>query len=118
MNELQRTPDASVPPIIDVTPRTTAIDLPSSGHKHEYAGLLEYWQMVRRHKGAVILATCLGAIGGFASTLPSQRIYQARTTLEMQGLNDEFLNMKSVNPVSDGTNYDIDKDIQTQVRIL
>src|SRR5262245_33032789 len=75
--------------------------------------------MMRRDKGAVILATCLGAIGGFASTLPSQRVYQARATLEVQGLNDEFLNIKSVNPVADGgANSDIDKDIQTHVRIL
>ena len=62
--------------------------------------------MIRRHKGAVILATFLGALGGFLMTLSDARIYQARTSLEIQGLNEEFLNMKSVNPVSDaGSRY-------------
>ena len=91
---------------------------PGSGLKRDYAGLLEYWQMVRRHKGAVILLTCLGALGGFVLTLSNPRIYQARTTLEIQGLNEEFLNMKNVNPCRERVGGDVDSDIQTQVKIL
>ena len=33
---------------------------PGLGLKRDYAGLLEYWQMARRHKGAIILATFVG----------------------------------------------------------
>src|SRR3954471_1799066 len=72
-----------------------SIDAQGPGMKRDYAGLLEYWQIVRRHKGAVIIATCLGAVCGFALTLSSPRVYQARTTMEIQGLNQEFLNMKN-----------------------
>ena len=47
------------------------------------------------------------------------RIYQARATIEIQGLNEDFLNMKSVNPTVDASsNYSPDYDIQTQVKIL
>src|SRR2546425_9537460 len=72
----------------------------SSGFKREYAGLLEYGQMIRRHKLPVVLATVLGLAAGFLLTLPEPRIYQARTTLEIQSLNDDFLNMKNVSPTA------------------
>src|SRR5438477_345379 len=122
MNELQ--PIArhqiavSPPPVspIDVTP--VSIEPAGPGLKRDYAGVLEYWQMIRRHKAAVVLATCLGCLGGFVVTLSDPRIYQARTTLEIQGLNEEFLNMKNVNPVSETSGAYLDTDIQTQVKIL
>src|SRR6266581_8279925 len=74
------------------------IDMPGPGLKRDYAGVLEYWQMIRRHKGAVVLATFLGGVAGFLMTLSSPRIYQARTTIEIQGVNDDFLNMRNVTP--------------------
>lgn len=96
---------------------TQTIEVPGPGLKRDYAGLLEYWQMVRRHKVAVVLATFVGALLGFLVTLSSPRVYQARTSLEIQSLNEEFLNMKSVNPVQQGDTYG-GTDIQTQVQIL
>jgi len=79
--------------------RSPASDTPS-GFKREYAGLLEYWQMIRRHKLPVVLATVLGLAAGFLLTLPEPRMYQARTTLEIKSLNDDFLNMKNVSPTA------------------
>src|SRR5262245_31650090 len=101
-----------------VGPEQLTIDVPGPGLKRDYAGLLEYWQMIRRHKGAVVLATFVGGMAGFALTLTNPRVYQARTTLESQGLNQEFLNMKNVTPTVESAGYDIDADIQTQVKIL
>ena len=91
----------------------------SSGLKRDYAGLLEYWQMIRRHKQAVILAAVLGAAGGYLVTVPAPRMYGAHTTIEIQSLNEDFLNMKNVNPTaSDGGSYSPDYEIQTQIKIL
>ncbi len=104
------------PPLIDVTPTSVHIDVP--GAKRDYAGLLEYWQMVQRHKGAMVLAVFAGGLLGFLVTLSSPRVYQAQTTLEIQGLNEEFMNMKNVTPDSDAANGYVDTDIQTQVRLL
>ena len=121
MNDLQQSSNAPVPSPFQAgdpfqSPQT--IEIAGPGLKRDYAGLLEYWQMVRRHKIAVTLAIVAGGIGGFLLTLSSPRVYQARTSLEIQGLNEEFLNMKSVNPVqSDGGGY-YRTDIETQVRIL
>jgi len=73
--------------------RMPAVEIPGPGLKREYAGILEYWQMIRRHPAIVILATFLGAVAAFLLTLPDPRVYQARATLEIQGLNEEFLDM-------------------------
>ena len=99
-------------------PEPVTIDVPGPGLKRDYAGVLEYWQMTRRHKLAILVAACLGALGGFASTLSNPRIYQARTTLEIQGLNQDFLNMKNVSPTVENGATSVDADIQTQVKIL
>src|SRR5690349_6988222 len=71
---------------------------PNLGAKREYGGILEYWQMVRRHQGMVLLAIALGLVAGYVRTLPEKRIYQARTSLEIQGMNEDFMNMKNVSP--------------------
>ena len=82
-------------------------------------GLLEYWQILRRHKGAVVLIAFLGGLLGFLRTLPQTPIYQARTSLEIQGINEDFLQMRNVNPTSAGSNsYYPEYDIQTQVKII
>lgn len=89
----------------------------SWGGKRDYSGVLEYWHMVRRHQKMVIAAGVAGAIFGFFQTLSEPRIFQAHATVEIQSLNDNFLNMKELSPVDrGGTNSDA--DIQTQVRIL
>jgi polysaccharide biosynthesis transport protein len=58
-------------------------------------------------------------VAGFLYTLPQARIYQARTTIEVQGLNEDFLGLHNVTPtVSPTSAYYPDFDIQTQVKIL
>ena len=118
MNEIVRQDPIPPQPVFISGPPIGAIDIPGQGLKRDYAGLLEYWQMIRRHKGAVIVATLLGGVGGFLMTLSEARVYQAQTSLEIQGLNEEFLNMKSVNPVSSAAGAFLDTDIQTQVKLL
>lgn len=78
-----------------------------------------YWCTVRRHKGSVLLAAFLGVLAACLYTFPQTPLYQARAVLEWQGLNENFLNMRDVNPMTDAGNaYNPEYDIQTQVRIL
>jgi capsular exopolysaccharide synthesis family protein len=112
--ELALTPRADI-----ALPAPIGSDNARGGVKREYAGVLEYWQMVRRHKVAVLVVSLLGAVAGFLYTLPQPRIYQAHTTIEVQGLNEDFLGLHNVSPtVSPTSNYYPDFDIQTQVKIL
>lgn len=85
----------------------------------EAGGLLEYGRILRRRKGTLILVAFLGALAGFLITVPQTPIYQARSTLEVQGLNENFLNMREVSPTVTASNiYYPEYDLQTQVRIL
>jgi|HubBroStandDraft_1064217.scaffolds.fasta_scaffold04181_5 succinoglycan biosynthesis transport protein ExoP len=126
MEELQHIPNgtgrelARLAPRADIAlPAPIGSDTARGGLKREYAGVLEYWQMVRRHKVAVFVISLLGAVAGFLYTLPQPRIYQAHTTIEVQGLNEDFLGLHNVSPtVSPTSNYYPDFDIQTQVKIM
>src|SRR5258708_3711039 len=125
MNELQpfkRNPQTDLTPLNRPSLpdlRAPIVEMPGPGLKRDYAGVLEYWQMIRRHKALVILITVLGGLTGFLTTVPSPRVYQARVTLEIQGLNEDFMNMRNVNPTVTATsNAYPDYDIQTQVRII
>src|SRR5437773_9194348 len=75
--------------------------------------------MVVRHRWTVVLIAICGALAGFLFTLPQTPIYQARATVEVQGLNENFLNFKDLNPTSAPGGYvDPSYEIMTEVKIL
>ncbi len=80
-------------------------------------GILEYYRILCRRKGTLILITVLGGLTALLLTLPQTPIYQASTSLEIQGINDNFLDMKDVDPTSTG-NYSGESYIRTQIQIL
>lgn len=89
------------------------------GGGEDGGGLLEYWRILRRRKGTLVLVAFLGALAGVLVSLPQTPVYQARASIEIQDLNDSFLNLKQVNPVSDsGGNMSAITDIQTQIKVL
>ncbi len=83
-------------------------------------GLLEYWRILMRYKGTLVLIACLGLVASLLYTLPQTPVYQASTTIEIQTLNTDFMNMRQVNPVTDSSvgDYYSGADIQTQIRLL
>ena len=82
------------------------------------SGLVEYWRVILRHRATVLLLVCLGGLVGFLMTLPETPVYRAHTTLEVLGLNENFLNFKDVNPTGNGGGVDPTADILTQVKLL
>ena len=80
--------------------------------------LVECWRILRRRKGTLILIAFLGGLAGLLYTLPQTPVYQARTSLEIQTLNQDFLNIRQVSQVSEPNTWDTLTDIQTQIRIL
>ena len=100
------------------SPRPAVSPVPQFGEAPS-GGLLEYWRIIQRRKGAVIVIACLGMLAGLLYTLPQTPVYQASTLIEIQAVNENFLNMHDVNPNTDaGGGGDLEDDIQTQVRIL
>jgi len=49
-----------------------------SSETHEF---LEYWQILRRRKGAFLFIAFLGGLSGFLITLPQTPVYQTHTSV-------------------------------------
>ncbi len=81
-------------------------------------GLVEYWRMIRRRKGTVILAAFVGTVLGILAIIAQTPVYQARASLEVLGVNENFLNMRDVNPNATNFPYAPEVDLQTHVKIL
>ena len=81
-------------------------------------GLLALWCLIRRRKWFLIQFAVSGINLGLLATLLQPLLYQARASLEIQNLNDNFLNMKQVLPFSEtGSQANTYGDIQTQIKI-
>lgn len=83
-------------------------------------GLLpEYLQILCRRKGTLILIVSLGMLASLLFTLPQTPVYQARGSIEIQNLNQNFLNARNVSPTADdGASDAPGSDLQTQAKIL
>ena len=70
-------------------------------------------------KRTLILIVFLGFLASLLFTIPQTPIYQARGSIEIQNLNENFLNMRNVSPTADDERSDAPgSDIQTQAKIL
>jgi len=87
-------------------------------HNAEQSAAFEYWRIIRRRKGTLILAAFIGIVAGILVTLPQTPVYEARTSLEIQDLNLNFMDMKQVNPVDASGSYSALSDLKTQTEIL
>ncbi len=97
---------------ITVGPRFDPGPDPDTGSLHEY------WGILARRKGTLLLIALVGALIGFGITIPQTPIYQVRTSLEIVGLNQNFMNVKESSPVNEGGTVSDAVDLQTQVKIL
>src|SRR6266581_6371218 len=103
----------SVPTPLQATFMTDSHDDPS------HDGVVAYWRMVTRHKWIVVLVAFVGSMVGLLVTLPQTPVYQSQTSLEVQGVNENFLNLQNLNPTSAPGGYiDPDYEIKTQVKVL
>src|SRR5262245_534064 len=95
------------------------LERPAAGQapEEEPDGLIVYLRVLRRHKGALILAVMLGAIAGTLTTIPQTPRYASTVTIEIQGINEDFLNMRSLNQTV-STSWDPMYDIQTHIRAM
>ncbi|MCL4840464.1 MAG: polysaccharide biosynthesis tyrosine autokinase [Bryobacteraceae bacterium] len=92
---------------------------PAPEEDPDSGGLLDYWRILRRRKGTLIIGAVAGLLIGIASTLPQTPIYQAKTTLEIQSFNQNFMNMGNLQEVTEGSGPAGNMvDLQTQIKIL
>ena len=74
--------------------------------------------MLARRKWLILLITFACALTGWLIAMLQTPMYQARTALEVQGPNDNFLNLKDLDPsVSEGQSS-MEGYVETQAKIL
>lgn len=86
---------------------------PESGSQ----GLLQYWGVLRRRRGAVVLFAALGVVAGVLLSLPQTPIYRAEAKLEIQGGSENVSSLGEIN-ASPAGRYLSEFEIATQVEML
>jgi polysaccharide biosynthesis transport protein len=71
-----------------------------------------------RRKWAVGVAAAVCALAGLAIAFTQAPVYQARALVEVQGLNENFLNRRELDPAAEGGILQFDSYVQTQMRLL
>jgi polysaccharide biosynthesis transport protein len=79
---------------------------------------IEYLRMIWRRKLVILAATCLAGLGVLLWTARQTPVYQAGGSLEIQTLNENFLNLRDVDPTAGPGIYSADSYLQTQLKIL
>ncbi len=80
--------------------------------------VVQYWRVVRRHKGTISFAALAGLLLGFLAGIPMKPVYRARTSLEVLSFNENFLNAKETNPVSSNGNTSETSAEENQAKLL
>ena len=77
----------------------------------------EYYRTVMRYKRAIAGCAVAGMGLALLSGLGAQPVYRARTSLNIQNLNGEFMNRKQIDPTS-GADATTEENVQTQIKLL
>ena len=83
----------------------------------EASSLDDYLQALKRHKFTIAGLALLGLLVSMAFTLQEPMVFAAKTTVEVQNLNENFMRLSEVDPQS-GAYTATEYNIQTQVRVL
>jgi succinoglycan biosynthesis transport protein ExoP len=100
------------------------VDAPSASLPEKPAtGLTsEYFDIIRRHKRKFVLIVLLCFIVSLLFTVLQKSIYRAQASIEIQPVNENFLNLGHISPTSsaatEGGAYSALYDFQTQVKLL
>ncbi len=80
--------------------------------------LMEYVRILSRRRKSIVWFALAGALLGFALTVTVLPVYRARTSLDIQNLNSDFMNMRDVAPTGENTASSADTYVQTQIKLL
>ena len=78
----------------------------------------EYLSTLKRHRLLILASALGGMLLLIAFGLNSKPLYRARTSIEIQGLNSDFLDSRSVTVSADNTAQAADLNLQTQIKLL
>jgi succinoglycan biosynthesis transport protein ExoP len=79
-----------------------------------------YWHILARRKWTLLAIAVLGTAAGLALAKIQTPVYRARALVEIESLNDDFLNMRTVSPMAptEGSQQPPDYNIRTQAVVM
>ena len=90
-----------------------------NGGSQGYDSLLGYWHILVRHKTTLLCFALTGLALAILISLVQTPIYRARTSIEIQDFNADFMDLNKVDPTNSGANSATpDSYFQTQIKIL
>jgi polysaccharide biosynthesis transport protein len=81
------------------------------------AGLLDYWKILLNRKWTVVSLTAAGMMLGFMAAIPTPLLFDAKTTIEIQDFNPNFMGMAQLDPRA-GNYSPTELNIATELHIL
>jgi uncharacterized protein involved in exopolysaccharide biosynthesis len=84
----------------------------------ESSGLFEIARALYRRKGTIGLIISFCLLLATLISVAQPRMYRAVASLEIQGVNENFLNLRDIDPTATPTAYSNDAYVQTQAEIL
>jgi capsular exopolysaccharide synthesis family protein len=85
----------------------------------ESVGVGEVLGALWRRKGAVVCISLIGTLAGLVPGLLKAPVYRARTSMQLEGFNENYLNLRDVTPVSPVVaNASAEAYLQNQLKIL
>ena len=80
--------------------------------------LIAFERILLRHKGKILFGMIVGLVLSLMVGLAQHRVYRARTSLEIQDLGENFLNLKDQDPTVSPSGGATESYLQTQIKIL
>src|ERR1700760_4506334 len=88
------------------------------GDAQGYDSLLGYWHILVRNKVTLLCFALAGLAVAILFSLVQTPIYRARTSMEIQDFNSDFMGSKEIDPTQSNQNANTDSYFQTQIKIL
>jgi len=90
----------------------------NGGDAQGYDSLLGYWHILVRNKVTLLCFALAGLAVAILFSLVQTPIYRARTSMEIQDFNSDFMDAKQIDPTQANQNSNNDSYFQTQIKIL
>src|SRR5579862_4959770 len=90
----------------------------NGGDAQGYDSLLGYWHILVRNKVTLLCFALAGLAVAILFSLVQTPIYRARTSLEIQDFNPDFIGSKEIDPTQASQGSNNDSSFQTQIKIL
>ncbi len=90
----------------------TRIEVPPEGMVQEYG------RTYKRHRKLIMICAGLGLLLSILLELPQLPTYSTRTSLEIRSVNNDFMDLHSVQATGGSGGIDNDTNLQTQIKLL